>query len=86
MNNKSTDHHMYSNIQTTRSIARVQGRLSYLLKHEELPAHFATLIEQSLDDCQVAHDTHEQTLQHQKDERARILHHAIYSKSPFQVN
>jgi hypothetical protein len=86
MNDKSTNHHIYSNIETTRSIARVQGRLSYLLEHQDLPAHFTTVVQQCLDDCQVAHDTHEQTLQHQNDERARILHTAIYSKSPFQVN
>lgn len=86
MNDKSTNHHIYSNVETTRSIARVEGRLKFLLNHESLPGYFATVIQQCMDDLETAHRTHEQTLSHQKQERARIMSDAIYNKSPLQVN
>jgi len=70
-NSNSPD--QFAQVDTTRSIARVQGRLSYLLAHRELPPHFNVLLQQSLEDLQLAHESHERTLAHHASTRRELI-------------
>lgn len=85
MNDRSTHNHMYSSIDTTRAMARVEGRLNYLLGHRELPPHFTQVIEDCLADCRVAHDTHQQTLDYHKQHTRDMLQAAIHNTTPIAV-
>lgn len=77
---------MYSDHELQQACTRVLSRVKHLQTHQDTPAHFRVLLDQCVTDLQTVRECHEQSKQQQLQAQKKILHHAIYSRSPFQVN